>query len=294
MQHTSDVSVIGLGQMGVALTRALLEHGHRVTIWNRTRPKAVPLIQAGAALAEDVASAAGASPVVIMCVADYETANSILETEEVVAALRGRVLVQLSTGSPGQARESEAWARARGIDYLDGAIAATPVQIGKPNSTMFVSGAQTAFQRSESLLKSLTGNVVYLGEPIGTASAVDLAFLSYLFGSMLGFFHGVRLLEAEGLQVASLGPMIANTAPAIGAMMKNSADAIARDAYEHPESSLKICAEGVELLLRQAQEANINNEFPRFATHLFRKAVAAGYGNEKAAALMKVLRTDAH
>ncbi|WP_220197042.1 NAD(P)-dependent oxidoreductase [Ktedonospora formicarum] len=290
----SDVSVIGLGQMGRALTHALLEHGNHVTIWNRTRPKAESLIQEGAVLAENAASAADASPVVIMCVADYEIADSILKTEEVVAALRGRILVQLSTGSPQQARESEAWARARSIDYLDGAIAATPVQIGKPNSTIFVSGVQAAFQRSESLLKSLTGNVVYLGELIGAASAVDLAFLSYLFGSMLGFFHGARLLEAEGLQVASLGPMIASTAPAIGAMMKNSADAIARDAYEHPESSLKICAEGVELLLRQAQETHINNEFPKFATHLFGKAVTAGYGNEKAAALMKVLRADAH
>ncbi|MBO0791854.1 MAG: NAD(P)-dependent oxidoreductase [Ktedonobacteraceae bacterium] len=294
MQHMSDVSVIGLGQMGVALTRALLEHGYRVTVWNRTRLKAESLVQAEAVLAESAASAVDASPVVIMCVVDYETADSILETKEVIAALTGRVLVQLSTGSPQQARESEAWARARNVDYLDGAIAATPVQIGKPNSTIFVSGAQTAFQRSESLLRSLAGNVVYLGEQIGTASAVDLAFLSYLFGSMLGFFHGARLLEAEGLHVASLGPMIADTAPAIGGMMKNSADAIARDAYERPESSLKICAEGVELLLRQAQEARINNEFPKLASHLFGKAVAAGYGDEKAAALIKVLRADAH
>lgn len=289
----SDVSVIGLGQMGVALTRALLHHGHRVTVWNRTSVKAEPLVQEGAVLAESAAAAVGANPVVIICVADYKTAYSILETKEVIPALAGRVLLQLSTGSPQQARDHEAWARARGADYLDGAIAATPGQIGRPDSTIFVSGAKTAFQRSEPLLGSLAGNVPYLGEQIGAASALDLAFLSYLFGSMLGFFHGARILEVEDLRVGSLGPLLANTAPAIGGLMKNSADAIARDAYEQPESSLKICAEGVELLLRQAQEARINGEFPTFASHLFRKAVAAGYGNEKAAALMKVLREDA-
>ena len=43
------------------------------------------------------------------------------------SALRGKVLVQLSSGTPDEAREMESWARPRGIDYLDGAIMNYPV-----------------------------------------------------------------------------------------------------------------------------------------------------------------------
>jgi 3-hydroxyisobutyrate dehydrogenase-like beta-hydroxyacid dehydrogenase len=276
--------------MGAVLAHTLLAKGQRVTVWNRTGAKAEPLVQEGAILAPDVASAVRASAVVIVCVHDYETAYGILEAEEVQAALAGRVLVQLSTGSPEQARNHERWARERDVDYLDGAIAATPVQIGKPGATIFVSGAHSAFQNSESLLKMLAGNVVYLGGQVAAASALDLAFLSYLFGSMLGFFHGARVLETERLSVASFGAMMTALAPAVGEMMRQSADAISTDAYEQPESSLKICAEAVDLLAQQAHEAGINAEFPLFASGLFGRAVAAGYGNEKAAALIKILR----
>src|SRR5262245_55553260 len=83
-QYMSDVSVIGLGPMGIALARALLSNGYRVTVWNRTISKAEPLVREGAVLAPNVAFVVGASPVVIVCLHDYEIAYSILETEEVI------------------------------------------------------------------------------------------------------------------------------------------------------------------------------------------------------------------
>ena len=127
----------------------LLRDGHRVTVWNRTSAKAEPLVRDGAVLAASAASAVGASPIVIVCVDDYEVTRQILDTKEVAPALAGRVLVQLSTGSPQDARDSEAWARERGADYLDGAIMATPSQMGRPDTTIFVSGADATFRKSE-------------------------------------------------------------------------------------------------------------------------------------------------
>lgn len=289
----SDVSVIGLGQMGTALARALLQSGYGVTLWNRTSARAEALAREGAILAPSAASAISANPVVIICVHDYKISYSILETKEAMSALAGRVLVQLSTGTPQQARDNAAWAKERGVEYLDGAITATPNQIGRPDAPMFVSGTQSAFQKSESILKSLAGNTRYLGEQVSAAASMDLAFLSYLFGSMLGFFHAARILEAEGLRVDAFGSTMAAIAPVIGEMHKRSGEAIQMGAYEKPESSLKICAEGVELLVQQAREAHVNAEFPTFASGLFKKAMAAGYGDEKAAALIKVLRENA-
>ncbi|MDF2962147.1 MAG: 3-hydroxyisobutyrate dehydrogenase [Paenibacillus sp.] len=286
----SDVTVIGLGPMGAVLAQTLLRNGHSVTVWNRTDAKAEPLVRAGAFLASSAADAVGASPIVIVCVANYETSYRILDTGEVAAALAGRVLVQLSTGSPQQARDNEAWALERGADYLDGAIAATPPQIGRADTTIFTSGSHSAFQRSEAVLKSLAGNVPYLGEQVSSASSTDLAFLSYLFGSMLGFFHAARILESDGLRVDSFGTMIADISPVIGEMIKYESEVIQTETYDKPQSSLNTCMGTVGLFLEQAREAGINNEFPTFAMGLFKKALDAGYGNEELGALIKVMR----
>jgi len=130
----AEASVIGLGMMGSTLAWLLLRSGYRVTVWNRTRAKATPLVRDGAVFAPSAESAVGESPIVVVCVHDYKAANEILGTKEVASALVGRVLVQLTTGSPQEARDSEIWARQRGADYLDGAIQAAPSQMGRPDT----------------------------------------------------------------------------------------------------------------------------------------------------------------
>ncbi|OAB36849.1 3-hydroxyisobutyrate dehydrogenase [Paenibacillus macquariensis subsp. defensor] len=286
----NDVSVIGLGSMGRAIASVLLQKGYRVTVWNRSISKAESLVKEGAILAPSVISAVSASPVSIICVSDYKTSYHILDTEDIKSALAGRILVQLSTGSPKQARDNEAWAQEQGAYYIDGAIVASPSQMGRPDATIFTSGSLTAFQQSEPFLKSLAGNVPYLGEQVSAASSTDLAFLSYLFGSYLGFFHAARILESDGLHVDAFGSMIANISPVIGEIMKYESEVIQTETYDKPQSSLNMCMVTVELLMEQACEAGINNQFPVFINSLFKKALDAGYGDEEVGALIKVMR----
>jgi len=146
------------------------------------------------------------------------------------------------------------------------------------------------FRRSEPVLKTIAGNLMYMGEPVGLASAWDLATLSCLFGALLGFFHGARIFESEGLRVGDFGSMIADISPVIGEMIKHAGEVIQTGTYENPQSSVKMCTSGVELFVKQAREAGINSEFPTFALGIFKKAMAAGYAEEEAAALIKVLR----
>ncbi|MDA7028323.1 NAD(P)-binding domain-containing protein [Bacillus sp. CLL-7-23] len=285
-----NVSVIGLGSMGTALARVLLHNGFQVTVWNRSSAKAEPIVKEGAILAPSAASAISASTVSIICVSNYRTSYGILDTEEVRPVLAGRVLVQLSTGSPQQARDNEAWARECNAEYLDGAIAASPSQMGEKDATIFTSGSITAFQQSELVLKCLAGNVPYLGEQVSAASSTELAFLSYLFGSYLGFFHAARILESDGLNVAAFGSMIAHVSQVVGDVIKYESEVIQSETYDNPQSSVNMCMTTVELLMEQAREAGINNEFPVFAQGLFKKALDAGYGHEELGALIKVMR----
>ncbi|MFD0493920.1 NAD(P)-binding domain-containing protein [Streptomyces rhizosphaericus] len=74
----SPVTVLGLGDMGTALARALLRAGHRTTVWNRTAAKAEALAAEGALTAATVGEAVAASPLVVVCLLDYDSVRQVL------------------------------------------------------------------------------------------------------------------------------------------------------------------------------------------------------------------------
>ena len=137
---TEKVTVIGAGHMGSALATALYKRGFATSVWNRTVSKTEALAQAGLRVGASLLEAVSNAEVVIVNINNYESTKELMREPEIESALREKVLVQLSSGTPDEAREMEAWARAHGIAYLDGAIVNYPVDIGKPQGTVLYAG----------------------------------------------------------------------------------------------------------------------------------------------------------
>jgi 3-hydroxyisobutyrate dehydrogenase-like beta-hydroxyacid dehydrogenase len=203
------------------------------------------------------------------------------------------VLVQLSTGSPQEARENVALARIHVVDFLDGAILTYPDQIGTPDASIVVSGAESAFRRSEPLLKIFAENLSFLGEKVGAASALDYAFASFYIAGLLGFVHGARICEVEGVRVDEFGSLLADTVSVLGGEVKRLGETIQAGKYENPQVSLGGWAAVTGRLMDLARDAQINSEFPTFASALFQKGISAGYDMEEVSSLIKVLRAGA-
>lgn len=167
--------------MGQALAAALLKNGHPTTVWNRSPEKADNLVGMGAVRAETISEAVSANSVVIICLSTYEVMNELLAPLD--NALTGRVLINLTSGTPDDARKSEQWAKARGAEYLDGAIMAVPQMIGMTEALLFYGGSRELFQTYEPLLKVFGDNSVYLSEDPGVPLLYDLALLTILYGT---------------------------------------------------------------------------------------------------------------
>ena len=116
------------------------------------------------------------------------------------------------------------------------------------------------------------GNVKYLGEQVGAASAMDLATLSYVYGAMLGFVHGARIAESEGFRVDQFGSLVAEISPTFGEFFRHEGAVIQSGNYAVSESPLKISIEATERLAQAARQSGINTEFPAFAAALFLRA----------------------
>ncbi|RBL90337.1 NAD(P)-dependent oxidoreductase [Chitinophaga flava] len=287
---TNKVTVIGLGMMGSTLAQLLLNSGHAVTIWNRSSNKAAALIEQGAVLAGSPQEAVAASPLVIICVMGYTATMDILNTPAVAAALAGKTVIQLSSTSPNEAQQTADWTIAQGAIYLDGAIQAAPSQMGRPDTPIFFSGDQQAYEEYNDILRVFGGGLTYLGTKASQASAVDLATLSYIYGSVLGFFHGARIMEAAGLSVDDYSTLVAGITPSFGDFLQHEGKMIHRNDFSISESPLSISIEAVGRILQQAREAGINDSFPQYANNVMQQGAAAGYAGEELAALIKVLR----
>jgi 3-hydroxyisobutyrate dehydrogenase-like beta-hydroxyacid dehydrogenase len=287
----SAVTVIGLGVMGAAIARALLDSEYDTTVWNRTISKAAPLVARGATLAPDPAAAVRASPVVLVCVRDHPATRDILSASEVLPHLPGKVVVQLSGGTPQQARESERWILDSGAAYLDGEIMVYPDQIGTPDGTILVAGPETIFQRCEPLLRSVAGRIIHVGEPIGGANAYGVAMGAVLYGALLGAVHGARVCEVEGVSVGLFARMMADGDLAtISAAVLDLLDRIAAERYGESQGTLGTGADGAEQMEEHARATGIDSEFAGCVAAVFRRGVEAGLGGEDPAALIKLLR----
>ena len=131
MTGSDGVAVLGLGKMGAALAEALLATGHAVTLWNRTAAKAEAFVGRGAMVAEEPADAVRAGGIVVACLDDVDTCREILTD----ADLRGRVLLQVTSGTPEELRALESWAVERGAELVEGMILVYPSEIRSEEHT---------------------------------------------------------------------------------------------------------------------------------------------------------------
>ena len=281
----SEVTVIGLGNMGSALARALLENGCVVTVWNRSPEKAASLVDMGAFLAPDMAAALAASPLILLCVTNYAAVNHILNEAE--TNLTGKVLVQFTTGSPQEARASERWAHEHEAEYLDCAITGSPSSIGTPSAHILVAGREAVFRDAEPILRVLANNLDYKGELIGLASAWEMVFIMHYYGMFLSLFHSVQICQAEGIPleqyIAVLGEQGKN-------YEKWLCENIQSGNYKETSAPLELWAGSIKQIAQHAQDSHIHAEFSQLVAHLFQQAMDEGYGREEVSALFKVLQ----
>lgn len=290
INDNAAVSVIGLGSMGSALASTLINQGFQLTVWNRDENKARMLIGLGAQKADSVRSAIAANPVTIMCVSNYEAANSILAQLRTNDEFAGKIFINLSTGTPKEARDMENIITSKGGEYVDGAILAWPSQIGT-EATILVSGKQAVFEKIAPIMKVLAGNLTYMGTEIASASSLFSAVLAYLAGEWIGFCHGALICETEGIDVEVFGDIMYKLSSILGAELAHMGKVIRHNDFYRPESTIKTSGSDIAKLVQHAREAGINDELPIFAAGLFKKAIDQGHGEEEHAAIIKVMRS---
>ncbi len=286
------ITVVGAGSMGITLARLYQNRGYKVTIWNRTAERTKGLDEEGIAIAETLTAALDAGDVILVCVLDYTATNHILSAPGITEALKGKTLVQLSTGSPQEAETMASLLQQSGTQFLAAALQVAPEQMAQPDTTILLSGDQNVFQQHKALLEVMGGNIQYLGTDITLASSMDLATLSAIYGTLIGFFHGAASSTVAGFDVTTYANIVAGILPSFAGFLQHEAGVIASGDFSISQSPLSISVGTTQRILDAANASGINNEFPALAASLLSRSAAAGYAGEELASVVKLLHAN--
>jgi 3-hydroxyisobutyrate dehydrogenase-like beta-hydroxyacid dehydrogenase len=196
----ADIGFIGLGVMGGNLVSRLIERGHTVTGFNRTRARAEWLLARGMKWADSPREVCRAVDVILTMVSNTSALEEIAEGPQgMLAGLSGgKVLVEMSTVSPAFSRALADKVRAKGADMMDAPVSGSVITLQQGKLSVMAGGRKETFERVKPLLLEVGPKVTYVGEN-GLALVMKIAHNLSLAVQMLAFSEGVLLAEKSGV-----------------------------------------------------------------------------------------------
>jgi 3-hydroxyisobutyrate dehydrogenase-like beta-hydroxyacid dehydrogenase len=209
----ANLGYVGLGVMGGEMVSRLLDKGHTVTGYNRTRAKAERLIKKGMNWAETPAVACAAADFTFSMVSNEKALGAVMEGPDgmLSAARPGKTFIDMSTVSAGYSRALAEKVRAHGADLIDAPVSGSLVTIKEGKLSVMVGGLRETFDRVKPILEDIGPKVTYVGGN-GLALSMKIATNLSLTVQMMAFCEGVLLAEKSGISREVAVEVLTNSA----------------------------------------------------------------------------------
>ncbi len=283
------IGCIGLGKMGVPIAERLIQAGHRVVAFNRSRGSVDRLAGLGATAAGSVEELAGEVEFLLTAL---PTPESVAEVYRRIAANArpGLLCIEHSTVSPDMSRECAADLAARGASYVDAPVSGGPAGAEGGTLTVMVGGEEGAFERARPVLEAYGKNIRLCG-PVGAGQAVKLV------NQLLVAIHTAAIAEAAvlgerlGADPGVVLDLIGTSFGASAMLSRNLPRFISRDFA--PATPIDLIAKDLGLIHAEARGAGVPIPLGAQVEQRFLEAAARGLGRLDMAALVQLFEAAA-
>ena len=280
-----EVGFIGLGTMGSRIAANLIKAGHKVRVWNRSRPPVDALARIGAT---PVATAreAFSGDAVFSILADDAAVLAVIDPL-LDGAPKGLVHVNMATISVSLARDLAARHREHGLAYIAATVFGRPELAAAGKLTIVAAGDPNAISRVQPLLDVIGQRTWPMGVQPARANVVKLAGNFMLGAAVEAMSEASAMASRHGIAPADLLDVLTNgvfTAPSY----QLYGDAIAHQRYEPPGFRLSLTLKDLRLALAAAEEVSAPMPLADVVHESLLEAFARGDGERDLAAVAKV------
>ncbi|MCX7701668.1 MAG: NAD(P)-dependent oxidoreductase [Gemmataceae bacterium] len=286
--QTTRIGWIGTGVMGRWMCQHLMNAGHPATVYNRSRDKAQPLIDAGARWADSPKQVAEAADVVFAIVGyPADVREVFLGAEGVLAGARpGSILVDMTTSEPSLAVEIEAAARAKGCLALDAPVSGGDVGAKNATLSIMVGGQREAFDRVLPLFQCMGKTIVHQG-PAGSGQHTKMVNQILIASTMISLCEGLLYAYKAGLNLETVLQSVSGGAAGSKSLEIYGPRILARN-FE-PGFYVEHFIKDMGIALREAERLNLCLPGLALAKQLYEAVRAQGYGRKGTQALLLAL-----
>jgi 3-hydroxyisobutyrate dehydrogenase len=282
--NTVKIGWAGLGNMGIPMANNLLKADYPVQVFNRTREKEKPLLDAGAQSAAGLPQLATDNDVIFVMVSDDEAAKKIFSTEDglLTGEVSGKLFINVSTIASETSKYLEEQCKQKGAGFLEAPVSGS-VKPAQDATLIFLAGGDTnGFEKAKPILDRLGKLTLHLG-PVGAGSAAKLAINYFLGLNVQGLAETVLFAKANGVKTEDMLTIINEGAVGNG-ITKLKSPSILKN--EFPAAfALKHLAKDLRLARAQGLDAPLSE--PLYNS--FKQAQDDGLGEEDAMAIYKYL-----
>jgi 3-hydroxyisobutyrate dehydrogenase len=274
--------------MGAPMAGHLLNAGHPMTVFTRTKSKASDLVKRGATLVESPAECAKHADVVFVCVTDTPDVQDVLLGKHgvVQSARKGLIVIDHSTISPKATREMAAELHKKGATLLDAPISGGDVGARNATLSIMVGGDKKAFSKVEPLLKCVGKTIIHTG-PSGSGQLTKLVNQILVGVTLLGVSEAMIFAKKSGLDPERTLEAVGGGAAASWQLLNLAPKMTAGDF--RPGFMINLMQKDLRLLMQAAEDSNTSLPAASLVHQLFAAAQAAGHGKDGTQAMFTVL-----
>lgn len=282
------IGFIGTGVMGQSIVKHLLDAGHEVSIYTRTKSKADQLIAQGAIWRVNAKEVADASEMIFTMVgypSDVEATYFDAETGIFASDIANKVLIDLTTSTPSLAEEIDKAARERQGSSLDAPVSGGDLGAQNGTLTIMVGGSPEAYDRVLPLFETF-GKSYRLHGTAGKGQHTKMANQIMVAGTMLGMTEMLVYSQAAGLDLKNVVETLAGGAASNWSMVNYSPRILSQD-YT-PGFFVKHFIKDLKIVLDEAKKMHIELPMTQLAEQLYEKLATKGFADEGTQALIKL------
>jgi 3-hydroxyisobutyrate dehydrogenase-like beta-hydroxyacid dehydrogenase len=289
-QHDGSrhISVIGLGAMGAGIARVFMDHGCRVSVWNRTRAKVDALVSKGAIGCESPRDAMGANEHVVVCVSDYGAWQTIIDTYDLASHLDGTCVIQLTTGTIDEVQAHASLLKVFGARLAEGAVMCYPRHLGTADASLLMSGANDVLDSCSPFLNMLDENWTTLGEDLNRPAVLSRSLMAGMTAALMGIVNGAAICRAGGVSLDVFMKFYDKNNGIILREQKRLVEAIRDGRTKENEASIKAWREGNQALLSVAASLGTDLTLQNALQAVFQEGSQQGLDEHDLSALVDV------